>query len=130
MATVNPSLDNTYDDAGERTPLVLGDLDYNADQIVAAVKQAAAGGARLVLTPELSLCGYPPRDLLLRPGFILAMRQKLEQLAAALPTSVAVLVGFAEPNTGADTRGEKPLYINLFFAAARISVLLRTTTTF
>ncbi|RZM75703.1 NAD+ synthase [Leptolyngbya iicbica] len=93
----------------------IGDLTHNAEQIVAAVKHAAAGGARLVLTPELSLCGYPPRDLLLRPGFIAAMRQQLEGLAAALPPEVAVLVGFAEPNAGASDRGEKPLYNSIAY---------------
>jgi len=93
----------------------IGDLTHNAEQILAAVKHAAAGGARLVLTPELSLCGYPPRDLLLRPGFIAAMRQQLECLAAQLPPKVAVLVGFAEPNAGASDRGEKPLYNSIAY---------------
>ena len=93
----------------------IGDLPHNAEQIVAAVKQAAAAGVRLVLTPELSLCGYPPRDLLLRPGFIAAMREQLESLATQLPPEVAVLVGFAEPNTGASDRGEKPLYNSIAY---------------
>ncbi|MGD1859895.1 MAG: NAD+ synthase [Leptolyngbyaceae cyanobacterium] len=88
----------------------IGDLAHNAEQILAAVNQAAVEGARLVLTPELSLCGYPPRDLLLRPGFIRAMRQVLEKLAAQMPPQIAVLVGFVEPNQGASDRGEKPLY--------------------
>ncbi|HEY9889551.1 MAG TPA: nitrilase-related carbon-nitrogen hydrolase, partial [Candidatus Obscuribacterales bacterium] len=88
----------------------IGDLTQNADQILAAVQVAAAGGARLVLTPELSLCGYPPRDLLLRPGFISAMRQTLDALATRLPPQVAALVGFVEPNAGASDRGEKPLF--------------------
>lgn len=89
---------------------IIGDLAHNSVQILSAVHEAAAQGARLVLTPELSLCGYPPRDLLLRPGFITAMRQTLEKLAAKVPSSVAVLVGFAEPNAGASERGEKPLF--------------------
>ncbi|MEM1278730.1 MAG: NAD+ synthase [Cyanobacteria bacterium P01_H01_bin.152] len=88
----------------------IGDLAHNAEQILTAVNTAAAAGARLVLTPELSLCGYPPRDLLLRPGFITTMRQALETLARQLPPAVAVLVGFAELNVGARDRGAKPLY--------------------
>ena len=48
-------------------PLV-GDLRGNAEQILAAARQAEAMGASLLLTPELSLWGYPPRDLLLRPS--------------------------------------------------------------
>ena len=47
----------------------IGDLDGNQAQILAAARAAAAQGARLLLTPELSLCGYPPRDLLMNPGF-------------------------------------------------------------
>ncbi|MDB9525809.1 NAD+ synthase [Oscillatoria sp. CS-180] len=88
----------------------IGDLTQNADQILQAVQAAAQQGVRLVLTPELSLCGYPPRDLLLRPRFITGMRQVLEDLAAKIPAGVAVLVGFAEPNEGASDRGEKPLF--------------------
>ncbi len=88
----------------------IGDLAGNAAQIRVAVTQAATQGARLVLTPELSLCGYPPRDLLLLPSFITTMRETLEQLATEIPQDVAVLVGFAEPNTGACDRGEKPLF--------------------
>ncbi len=49
---------------------VLGDLDGNARAIAAALAEAERGGARLLVTPELSLCGYPPEDLLLRPAFI------------------------------------------------------------
>ena len=88
----------------------IGDLDRNADHILAAVEAAVADGARLVLTPELSLCGYPPRDLLLRPHFIQAMRVKLKQLAETMPPQVAVLVGFAEPNHEASDRGDNPLF--------------------
>ncbi|MGF1524906.1 MAG: NAD+ synthase [Leptolyngbyaceae cyanobacterium] len=89
---------------------IIGDLTQNAEQILAAVQKAAAQGARLVLTPELSLCGYPPRDLLLRPGFIEAMQIILRDLAAKLPAQVAVLVGVVEPNPAASDRGEKPLF--------------------
>ena len=96
----------------------IGDLAHNADQILQAVQTAAAEGARLVLTPELSLCGYPPRDLLLRPRFITTMRQTLEALATQVPLHVAVLVGFAEPNEGASDRGEKPLFNSIAWLEA------------
>ena len=47
----------------------LGDLRGNAARIIDVVEAAARDGADLVVTPELSLCGYPPEDLLLRPAF-------------------------------------------------------------
>ena len=48
-------------------PLV-GDLEGNAARIIAAAREASAQEATLLLTPELSLWGYPPRDLLLQPA--------------------------------------------------------------
>jgi NAD+ synthase (glutamine-hydrolysing) len=53
-----------------------------------------------VLTPELSLWGYPPRDLLLRAARLERQERVLERLVAALPEGLAVLVGVAEPIAG------------------------------
>lgn len=64
-------------------PLV-GDLAGNRRLIAERARQAHAAGARLVVTPELALCGYPAEDLLLRPSFIDANVQTLEALAADL----------------------------------------------
>jgi NAD+ synthase (glutamine-hydrolysing) len=74
---------------------VVGDLPGNAARIADAVSAAVRSGADLVVTPELSLPGYPPEDLLLRPAFLAACARELEQLAARVdgPT---VLVGFPE----------------------------------
>lgn len=80
-------------------PLV-GDLAGNGRQILQACRQAADQGAELLLTPELSLWGYPPRDLLLRPALIAAQQQALAELVAGLASccpQLAVLVGMAEP---------------------------------
>ena len=51
----------------------IGDISGNAGQILSAAQAAAKQGADLLLTPELSLCGYPPRDLLMRPSFVQQM---------------------------------------------------------
>ena len=75
---------------------VVGDLEGNAARIVDAVRSASATGADLVVTPELSLCGYPPEDLLLRPAFLEACERQLGALAAATRDGPAVLVGFPE----------------------------------
>lgn len=88
----------------------IGDLTGNAQQIIEAARLAADQGARLLLTPELSLCGYPPRDLLLNPSFVESMATTLKQLAEQLPPSLAVLVGMVEPNPDAHVAGGKPLY--------------------
>src|SRR5580704_16952084 len=74
---------------------VVGDLRGNAAHILAAVAEARRGGADLVVTPELSLCGYPPEDLLLRPAFLNACAEELARLAAQVAGAV-VLVGFPE----------------------------------
>ncbi|HSC50958.1 MAG TPA: NAD+ synthase [Gaiellaceae bacterium] len=71
----------------------VGDLDGNRDRIVEALVEADRAGADLVLLPELAVTGYPPEDLLLRPGFLRAAAESLEQIARET-TSVAALVGF------------------------------------
>ena len=50
----------------------VGDLAGNARRVVEAARQAYAQGVRVVVAPELMLCGYPPEDLLLRPAFMAA----------------------------------------------------------
>jgi NAD+ synthase (glutamine-hydrolysing) len=88
----------------------VGDLTGNAQKILAAAQQAAELGADLLLTPELSLCGYPPRDLLMRPSFIEQMKQTITALAAALPPELTALVGLAESNRAAASQGEKSIF--------------------
>src|SRR2546430_13554981 len=70
---------------------VVGDMPGNAARILAAVDEARRGGADLVVTPELSLCGYPPEDLLLRPAFLAACAGELERLAAQVTGPAGVL---------------------------------------
>jgi NAD+ synthase (glutamine-hydrolysing) len=60
---------------------VVGDLDGNRDRILARLDEAREEGADLVLFPELAITGYPPEDLLLRPGFVRAAEQALSDLA-------------------------------------------------
>jgi len=74
---------------------VVGDLGGNARSITAALTEAERAGARLLVTPELSLCGYPPEDLLLRPAFLDACARELAALAATVDRT-PVVVGFPE----------------------------------
>ncbi|URD50439.1 NAD+ synthase [Chroococcidiopsis sp. CCNUC1] len=88
----------------------IGDLNGNAQQILAAAQQAEKQSVRLLLTPELSLCGYPPRDLLLDPSFVSQMGATLQRLAEELPSQMAVLVGCVQPNERSLAFGGKPLF--------------------
>src|SRR5258707_4789813 len=72
---------------------VVGDLDGNRDLIVARLEEARDKGADLALFPELAVTGYPPEDLLLRPGFLRAAARTLEEIAAQTQGIVA-FVGF------------------------------------
>lgn len=71
---------------------MLGDIAGNAQQIIHYAEHAKQQGASLLLTPELSLCGYPPEDLLLRDDFLLASHDALHELAKIL-SDITVIVG-------------------------------------
>ncbi len=71
---------------------VVGDLAGNRDRILVRVEEARRADADLVLFPELALTGYPPEDLLLRPGFIRSAKASLEQVAAEAK-GITVFVG-------------------------------------
>jgi NAD+ synthase (glutamine-hydrolysing) len=71
---------------------VVGDLDGNRDRILARLRQARAAGAELVLFPELAVTGYPPEDLLLRPGFLQAAGRTLGEIARETE-GIAALLG-------------------------------------
>lgn len=88
----------------------IGDLLGNSHLILEAAKKAEVEGANLLLTPELSLIGYPPRDLLLNPSFIAAAGAQLQQLAQALPPKLAVIAGTVVPNANAVQLGGKSLF--------------------
>jgi NAD+ synthase (glutamine-hydrolysing) len=72
---------------------VVGDLAGNVDRILAALAAAEHAGADLCVLPELAIAGYPPEDLLLKPGFVADNVTALEKVAAATGRCVAV-VGF------------------------------------
>jgi NAD+ synthase (glutamine-hydrolysing) len=77
---------------------VVGDMPGNARKIIDAASAAYAQGARLVLTPELSICGYAAEDLLLRPAFIDACDDALKTVARELAglKGLHVVVGHPE----------------------------------
>ena len=70
---------------------VVGDLVGNRDKILASLAEAREAGADLVVFPELAVTGYPPEDLLLRPGFVRAAHESLEEVARATEGLVALV---------------------------------------
>ncbi len=72
---------------------VVGDLTGNAELIITAAQEAYAAEAHLLVTSELIICGYPPKDLLLRDGFVEACDRAVETLAGILDPTLGVLVG-------------------------------------
>jgi NAD+ synthase (glutamine-hydrolysing) len=75
----------------------IGDLDGNADRI-RDMAASVAGVVDVIVTPEMAVTGYPPRDLLLQPGFIADCEATLVRLAAALADGPPVLVGAPRPS--------------------------------
>ncbi len=73
---------------------LIGDISGNSRRVLDFAHRAKAAGAQLVLFPELTLCGYPPKDLLLKPRFVADSVAAIARLATELPPSLAVLVGF------------------------------------
>src|SRR5271169_1089350 len=72
---------------------VVGDLSGNVERILAALAASEAAGADICVVPELAIPGYPPEDLLLKPGFVADNVTALEKVAAAAG-QCAVVVGF------------------------------------
>lgn len=69
---------------------VVGDLDANADALLSSLREAHAAGASLAVTPELSICGYPPRDLLSRADFVPRCMHSVERVARESPIPAIV----------------------------------------
>ncbi len=95
----------------------VGDLDGNAQKIIHAAQQAYAGGARLLLTPELSICGYAAEDLFLRPAFIAACDDAVKTVAQALAGLKGMTVVVGHP-TGGDSRTRSVAVQQRFNAAS------------
>jgi len=80
---------------GQINPTV-GDFPGNAAKIIDFAHKAQAAGAGMILFPELSLCGYPPRDFVERPWFVARNREAVERIAAET-TGIALICGLVTP---------------------------------
>lgn len=85
----------------------MGDLAGNREKILEAYRAASSEGCDLVVFGELSITGYPPEDLVLKPGFVRDNRSVLDQIAAETGDCVAIIgfvdrSGDVDPATGRD----------------------------
>lgn len=76
----------------------VGDFSGNVSRVLEAARVAHAQGADILLTPELSLCGYPPEDLLMRPAFLARSTATLNQLARELEAVPGLYVVVGHPH--------------------------------
>ena len=81
---------------------VVGDLGGNAQKIMDAARTSYAGGARVLLTPELSICGYAAEDLFLRPAFISACDDAVKMVARELAGLKNMIVVVGHPSGGSE----------------------------
>ena len=79
---------------------VVGDFPGNAKRLLAAYRECLDGGAELVVTPEMFLAGYPPRDLVFKSGFVAKCLQALDYLAGEVG-EVPMVVGYVDANDSA-----------------------------
>lgn len=112
---------------GQINPTV-GDFAGNAAKIIEFSQRAKAEGAGLILFPELSVCGYPPRDLVERPSFVGRNRDSVERIAAET-SGIAVICGLvtrAESDTGKSAMNSAALLMDGRLAFLQSKMLLPT----
>jgi NAD+ synthase/NAD+ synthase (glutamine-hydrolysing) len=112
---------------GQINPTV-GDFSGNAAKIIDYSRRAQSGGAGLILFPELSVCGYPPRDLVERASFVARNRETVEHIAAATQ-GIAVICGLVTPassDTGKSVMNSAALLMDGKVAFVQSKMLLPT----
>lgn len=112
---------------GQINPTV-GDFSGNAAKIIDFALRAHASGAGLILFPELSVCGYPPRDLVERPSFVGKNRETVERIAAQT-RGIAVICGLVTPahsDTGKAVMNSAALLMDGKVAFTQSKMLLPT----
>jgi NAD+ synthase (glutamine-hydrolysing) len=112
---------------GQINPTV-GDFSGNAGKIVDFSRRAQAAGAGLILFPELSVCGYPPRDLVERTAFVTRNRETVERIALETQ-EIAVICGLVTPadsDTGKSVMNSAALLMEGKVAFIQSKMLLPT----
>lgn len=112
---------------GQINPTV-GDFSGNAAKIIDFSRRARAAGAGMILFPELSVCGYPPRDLVERPAFVARNRETAEHIAGQT-NGIAVVCGLVTPadsDTGKSVMNSAALLMHGKIAFTQSKMLLPT----
>jgi len=112
---------------GQINPTV-GDFSGNAAKIIDFSRRAQAAGAGLILFPELSVCGYPPRDLVERTSFVARNRESVERIATET-RGIAVICGLVTPaheDTGKSVMNSAALLMDGKVAFIQSKMLLPT----
>ena len=116
---------------GQINPTV-GDFSGNATKIIDFSRRAQAAGAGLIVFPELSVCGYPPRDLVERPSFVTHNREAAERIAAQTK-GIAVICGLVTPadsDAGKSVMNSAALLMDGKIAFLQSKMLLPTSDVF
>ena len=71
----------------------IGDLSGNSELVRTAAREARQRGADMLVASELAISGYPPKDLLLREGFVAACDRAIDELAAQTPAGLVIVIG-------------------------------------
>ena len=99
----------------------IGDFAGNTDRVLEYVHSARAQGSGLVVFPEMSLCGYPPMDLLDHTSFVDESLKQLRRVQHEVPPDIGVVVGYIDKNRYA---AGKPL-LNMAALISNHEILLR-----
>jgi NAD+ synthase (glutamine-hydrolysing) len=78
----------------------VGAFKENVQKICTFIERAKDKGADLVIFPEMSIIGYPPKDFLERPRFVMDNLMALDELVKKIPRGIAAIVGFVDKNPG------------------------------
>ena len=106
---------------------IVGDFEYNLNKILDYTKQASLNKSDLIVFSELVICGYPPKDLLLKKQFIYDCKKYLNLLKEKIKLispKIAVIIGFPEDNT----KEGKPLFNSLALIQNGIIIATRQKT--
>lgn len=101
----------------------VGDFAGNTRLILDFTRRAAEQEADLVVFPELSICGYPPADLLEKSSFLSRARQALDEIAASTTSGPAILCGVALASDGDSSEGKRTRNVAALLSGGKISFI-------